>query len=276
MNKEGLSRVLSAVSMKTGLPLSAEADFQLANQPISVRVHGLNPLETFHFKAQRSPLTWILDLSYDTFANPLINNIATRVSEHFQQVSDEIMEIEKLGLSVASNLSIFESPAKADSSFEAFKLRMISDGVAVNPQSHKNSSEERALQLLIESALRVIDLLFSFTTNNENISFPGDFEGERFLVSCGKYERSVRNRIKCLDYYGYICQACGLEPVKIYGVDGIGIIHVHHRVPLSQMTESAPLDPVKDLVPLCPNCHNFAHKRNPPFTTDEIKTILGH
>jgi hypothetical protein len=30
----------------------------------------------------------------------------------------------------------------------------------------------------------------------------------------------------------------------------------------------------EDLVPLCPNCHAVAHRRNPPFSVDEIRDLL--
>jgi len=34
------------------------------------------------------------------------------------------------------------------------------------------------------------------------------------------------------------------------------------------------VNPVKDLVPVCPNCHSMIHKKDPPYTIEEMKKIL--
>jgi 5-methylcytosine-specific restriction enzyme A len=52
---------------------------------------------------------------------------------------------------------------------------------------------------------------------------------------------------------------------------GKGFIHVHHLTQLSDIGQGYEVDPVKDLRPVCPNCHAMLHKKNPPYTIDEIK-----
>ena len=37
------------------------------------------------------------------------------------------------------------------------------------------------------------------------------------------------------------------------------MIHVHHIVPVSEIGEEYVVDPVKDLIPVCPNCHMVLH-----------------
>ena len=34
------------------------------------------------------------------------------------------------------------------------------------------------------------------------------------------------------------------------------------------------LDPIRDLRPVCPNCHAVIHRREPPFSIEEIKHML--
>ena len=34
------------------------------------------------------------------------------------------------------------------------------------------------------------------------------------------------------------------------------------------------VDPIKDLAPLCSNCHSMIHRRNPPYTIEELRTLL--
>lgn len=119
------------------------------------------------------------------------------------------------------------------------------------------------------------DLLLSFIL----ILFPYDVSAEeegipRELLSVG-YERSFHNRTLCIAFHGYQCKACGQSMREKYGDVARKFIHVHHLHPLAS-GEHVP-DPVKDMVPLCPNCHSIAHLRNPPYTIDEIKYMLnGH
>lgn len=40
-----------------------------------------------------------------------------------------------------------------------------------------------------------------------------------------------------------------------------GIIEVHHIVPISQIGKEYEVDPINDLVPLCPNCHTALHSK---------------
>jgi len=102
----------------------------------------------------------------------------------------------------------------------------------------------------------------------------GEEEGVRISSTCGRYRRSSSNRAECLRRLGTACIGCGMNPSDVYGDEGVAIIHVHHLTPLSAMETPRALSPAFDLVPLCPNCHNFAHKRVPPFTPKEIRNQL--
>ena len=67
---------------------------------------------------------------------------------------------------------------------------------------------------------------------------------------------------------------CDLDFEKRYGAIGHGFIHVHHRTPLSQITDhdDYTINPIEELLPVCPNCHAMLHKREPePFTVEELQ-----
>ncbi|WP_422678748.1 hypothetical protein [Christiangramia echinicola] len=34
------------------------------------------------------------------------------------------------------------------------------------------------------------------------------------------------------------------------------------------------VDPIRDLIPVCPNCHFMLHKRTPAFTIEELKNMI--
>jgi 5-methylcytosine-specific restriction protein A len=89
-----------------------------------------------------------------------------------------------------------------------------------------------------------------------------------------RYERDPNARKACLKHYGYSCQICGFDFEKVYGPVGKGIINVHHIVPISEIKKEYKIDPVKDLIPICPNCHALIHSRREMFTIEEIKSFL--
>lgn len=97
------------------------------------------------------------------------------------------------------------------------------------------------------------------------------FEGIPKTVLVNSYERNPIARTKCIDHYGVQCVVCGFDFEKTYGDIGKGFIHVHHLTQLSDIGQGYEVDPVNDLRPVCPNCHAMLHKRNPPYTIDELK-----
>ena len=99
-------------------------------------------------------------------------------------------------------------------------------------------------------------------------------EGALTTVQTNRYERDRRNRAAAIAIHGTACEACGLEMGTRYGAVAAGVIQVHHVTPISQLGAGYVIDPVRDLVPLCPNCHAVVHRRNPPLTVREIRLLL--
>lgn len=99
-------------------------------------------------------------------------------------------------------------------------------------------------------------------------------EGAKKSVIVNIYERNPKARQKCLDEHGYVCSICTFNFEKIYGEIGKNFIHVHHIKPLSEIDEKYEIDPVKDLCPVCPNCHAMLHRKNPTYSIEEIKNKI--
>ena len=59
-----------------------------------------------------------------------------------------------------------------------------------------------------------------------------------------------------------------------YGKIGRDFIHVHHKRPLSSLKKQYKVDPKKDLVPVCPNCHAMLHRRTPPYDVEQLRAII--
>ncbi len=103
----------------------------------------------------------------------------------------------------------------------------------------------------------------------------GYTEGERQRSLVNKYERDERNRKLCIEAKGCRCAICGFDFEESYGELGKGFIHVHHIVPVSKIGPNYIIDPVKDLIPVCPNCHAMLHRVDPPMDPNMLSNILG-
>ncbi|WP_069353648.1 HNH endonuclease [Burkholderia cenocepacia] len=103
---------------------------------------------------------------------------------------------------------------------------------------------------------------------------PTILEGAMKRVTVNAYERNPVARKACLAFHGYRCAACGFDFEAVYGDIGRGYIHVHHLRPLSSVGASYVIDPIKDLIPLCANCHAMIHRSDPPLAVDVLATRL--
>jgi 5-methylcytosine-specific restriction enzyme A len=102
----------------------------------------------------------------------------------------------------------------------------------------------------------------------------GEAEGGAQLVLVTRHERSHINRAACIEIHGIRCKVCEFDFGALYGEIGKGFIEVHHIEPVSEIEAGTIVDPAKDLVPVCPNCHAMLHRRKPPYSIDELRSIL--
>jgi 5-methylcytosine-specific restriction protein A len=95
-------------------------------------------------------------------------------------------------------------------------------------------------------------------------------------VEVSRYEQDPDARRMCLAFHGTACAACGFSFEAAYGDLGTGFIDVHHIAPPAMLEGGYQLDPVADLVPLCPNCHAMIHRAVvSPRTVSELREIIA-
>lgn len=99
-------------------------------------------------------------------------------------------------------------------------------------------------------------------------------EGAVQHILVNRYERDPHARQECIRYYGTTCFLCGFDFVAAYGGVMMGFVHVHHLNPLSSVSANYHVDPVRDLRPVCPNCHAVLHRREPPHSLEEVRQFL--
>lgn len=132
--------------------------------------------------------------------------------------------------------------------------------------------EAAEIALSIGLAIMPLEEEENVDTDTGAIGLP---EGAVTRVLVNRYERNPVNRAICLTYYGSRCQACGVELSERYGALAKGFIHVHHRTPVSTLGPDYVIDPILDLIPLCPNCHAVIHLSNPPLQPEALRTMIA-
>lgn len=153
----------------------------------------------------------------------------------------------------------------------------------INPDKDFRSSRQKSYIRLTpeEAAAAYAALLQAAEATGSGTVLPEELasgrtyrEGAAETVLVNAYERDRRCRVACLAHYGPACFICGMTFGDVYGAEFAGRIHVHHLDPVSTLGGGREVDPVKDLRPICPNCHYVAHLRIPPHTPEEIRAFL--
>ncbi len=149
------------------------------------------------------------------------------------------------------------------------------------------SDSEYRETVLVDLLADVLSVLLALLIDNTEWAEPNEFkefeaealgkvEGRVMDIRVRKYERSRFNRRYCLDAFGFSCRGCGMSLGEKYGPIGKDVIHVHHIVPVSRMGSAYRINPRRDLVPLCPNCHNIVHRQDPPVSISELNLLTAY
>jgi hypothetical protein len=125
---------------------------------------------------------------------------------------------------------------------------------------------------------KILGYLFQPQSNETDlIIHPEKYvEGACKTVTMNAYERDPKARAACIQHHGVACKVCGFTFGLHFPGVGDGFIHIHHIVPLANIGKAYVVDPVKDLVPVCPNCHAMLHRRNPVHSIEELQRIWNY
>ncbi len=100
-------------------------------------------------------------------------------------------------------------------------------------------------------------------------------EGATRQITVNAYERNAKARAECIEHYGCRCSICGFSFQKAYGDIAADYIHVHHLRPLSKLKQAYEVDPIKDLRPVCANCHAVIHLGGDNRTIETVEQMLN-
>lgn len=105
-------------------------------------------------------------------------------------------------------------------------------------------------------------------------------EGERKYEVTKSYERSQKLRNAAIEHFSHngiiVCDCCGFEFKSFYGKEfGKSCIEIHHLKPIFQYASMSIVQTIdsalRNLLPVCPNCHRVIHKNN--ITVDMIPLL---
>lgn len=114
------------------------------------------------------------------------------------------------------------------------------------------------------------------TSLPEEVSKPERYlEGAAKMIAVNAYERNSKARSACIKHHGAVCAICNFNFEAAYGAIGKGFIHVHHIVPLAKIRREYELNPIHDLIPVCPNCHAIIHLTQPALSIEELRSYLA-
>lgn len=147
-------------------------------------------------------------------------------------------------------------------------------GEELAPYDFKGGIGSKCFKVLINNG-------FSVVTKGDTDLYPDEIdaehhEGRSLKVKVNRFERDPEAREQCIKHYGVSCQVCGLDFKGLYGAIGEGFIHVHHLVPLAIIDKAYVVNPIEDLRPVCPNCHAMLHKKRPPFSIEELRSMMNN
>ena len=216
-------------------------------------------------------LSWRLELTLDHYSGAMLD----RMQSSFADRKDLFFSFERLAKERNNKFSVFLNGTPLESGDETIWREF--NLVVSKSYSTEDSEFSSLAACLLDFFCLILLLLVDETEWNsppKSEETLGEYEGALSRVQVNKYERNRYNRALCLSYYGFACRGCNNILEEVYGPLGANVIHVHHIVPVSQMGSSYRLDPIKDLIPLCPNCHTIVHRENPPLPMEDLKKIF--
>lgn len=216
-----------------------------------------------------------LELKPDSFARDLIEEFYMSISKPafhsiFKSVEQKGYRLKLLADKKAVELDVRHEYIHKE--INSFSFSMEKLGVL-----HGDTDDQKNLEQFLLNAFSIFGVLFPLVQEQQEYdeSVQGLPEGSISTVLVNKYERSKANRLACIAHHGYQCMVCNETMSDKYGDLGEEYIHVHHLTPVSEIGADYLVDPVSDLVPLCPNCHAMIHRMDDVSDIDGLRGLIN-
>lgn len=225
--------------------------------------------------------TFLVRFEPHSLARPLVGALVREVcrdSDEFSSMRKRVNEssmnlvfringkdfVESIGLVGEGVLGI---PAHGQSIEIEISGRLRSDSTVV--EGIVSDSSRLAVEIITEF---VLGALKPEVDSDPDIAFESVEEGIGQTVTVNRYERDPNIRRACIAHFGAVCNVCGFDFGVTYGSLGVNFIEVHHIVPLAQSGGAGVLvDPTRDVIPVCSNCHSMIHRGGATRDIQEVR-----
>jgi len=270
-----LTAVLSDLSSELGVELISKVVTANQTSPYEIRFAGLDATKSFSLVLSRSWKTTQISFQADAFAGDVVQYLCRTINMNKEQFGAVIESNQSNYSSI--NLEIdgrpfFGNPAQiSENPTLTFEVEALTSESSIE-YGLLSEQEERLIKFTLSLIASVLPIHKStFRNPDEVLGFP---EGAVSQILVNKYERDPRNRQEAIAIHGKSCKACGFNFKEKYGNLGDEYIIVHHVVPVSQIGSGYVVDPARDLITLCANCHAMVHREDPPLSVEKLKQIL--
>jgi 5-methylcytosine-specific restriction protein A len=264
--------VRDMVSAQLGIPLALSEIRWAGSQSHALRLREIETENSFSIGLELTPRRAEAFLIMDRYAGPVVRSMESSTTSD-PSAWPELMEAglrRDVTTTVTVNGNDLVETAASQAPWTSLEITCV---------KKITRSETTPLTSLIDAgvaclsmALSAIVLEFDTDISADDL---GEIEGGISHVVSTKYERSPINRFRCIDYYGSTCWVCDTDFRTVYGELGANFIEVHHRTPISELGGDYRIDPRRDLVPLCSNCHSMIHREKPPLSPMALRERLG-
>jgi 5-methylcytosine-specific restriction protein A len=262
---------------KFGLSINASVNTGPDGPLVVLEPDDIHPNEGFQILINIGWRNLQIEFLPGKFAADLLHQMANCPFENKQMFSNVAGQIlnEKGILTFKVNDAFMDplAPESWPSDWKLLSFKLKKSPLEINTDNYQLT--EQLINKWVERFFGCIIALSPLEEIEDNYEIKGLPEGAVKSSFVNRYERSRYNRSMCLNFHGNNCQVCGINFKDIYGEIGDGFIHVHHTIPVSQLNPGYIINPIKDLVPVCPNCHSMLHRRNPPYSVMELQQIIG-
>lgn len=268
------TQISNALTERFGLEVTVTMDNVSEGQKIIIRPSGIEHTISFHVEILLGWRTITAMFVPGTFATDLIRsmNYATLEQKSAFSVFAGSLKSKGAEVDLLFDKKSYDAtePESWSEDWSNIIIRMKKVGLILEKKSGYDF--EIAFPWLTGFFGMTLSLLPLEEIPGEEIS--GEKEGSYYYELVKRYERSRINRAACIEIKGTSCKICGFCFGDVFGNLGEGFIHVHHIVPVSEMKESYILNPGKDLIPVCPNCHAMFHRKKPPLLPEKLRSML--
>lgn len=226
---------------------------------------------SFSIALVQDPLTVSAQFVADEYGGAILRKIGDRVHDKPPLWREQLIHAKEVGISLGVLVNGVSFDALTDESLPWRSLE-----IEARIRTRRWRSPENLTDLWGSVAGSCLSLILSGLALEAIEKFPfGLPEGASSNSSLTRYERNPVNRLRSIQFHGYACWACEANLANRYPGLGERFIEVHHILPVSAMPEHYLVNPVTEMVPLCPNCHRMVHQENPPVHPAKLREILG-